>query len=181
MAVAEGSVVLRGRRVAVREGDLILSDDASLVSRVLSFFNSGWSHVASVIAYEGRLRAFSCVMPPEGLMIEDIERYDSDQYTRLAIVRPYPPRTVAQTMRYRRAVEDVLRAHADRPHEAYDPGLMECFHALFRWQPYTDDKYICTELCARLAKAAGAWPEHWSVSVKIDDLARIVGRVENVY
>lgn len=114
-------------------------------------------------------------------MFEPIERYDSDYFSRLAIVRPYTPRTAAQTLQLRRAVADVMRQHADNPRGAYDPGLYECFHALFKMQPYSEKRYICSELAARLAQAVGAWPEHRSVSVKIDDLARIVGRVQIVF
>ena len=114
-------------------------------------------------------------------MFEPIDRYDTAYFSRLAIVHPYERRTAAQTLALRRAVAEIMRQHATNPHAAYDPGLHECFRALFKMKPYSNDRYICSELAARLALAVGAWPEHRSVSVKIDDLARAVGRVEIVF
>ena len=181
MSAAEATFTLRGKEVTVREGDLILTHDHNIISRVIGPFNSGWSHVATVVAYQGRLLAFSVYMPPDGLTFEAIERFNSDYYARLAIVRPDPPRTAAQTLKLRQAVADIMRQHAANPRDSYDHGLLECFHALFKMQPYSNDRYICSELAARLAQAAGAWPAHRSVSVKIDDLARIVGRMEIVF
>jgi len=180
MAAAEGSVVLKGRPVHVREGDLILSHDKSVMAQILGPFNSNWSHVTTIIAHDGRLRSFSVYMR-DGLVIEDLEVYNSDYFTRLAIVRPYPPRTAEQTLRLRLGVAEVLRAHADNPTDAYDPGVMECLHAFFRLKPWSNDRYICSELAARLAQAAGVWPKHLTLSVKVDDVARAVGIVEEIY
>lgn len=116
-----------------------------------------------------------------GLVVEDIERYASDYYTRCAVVRPYPARTAQQTLALRQAVKDVWTLHSKDFRDAYDDGVAECVHALFRMTPATESKYLCSELAARLAREAGAWPEHVSVSVKIDDLARYIGLIETIF
>lgn len=67
MSAAEGTYTLRGKEVTVREGDLILLYDKGIVSRILGPFNSSWSHVVTVVAYQGRLMGFSVYMPPDGL------------------------------------------------------------------------------------------------------------------
>ena len=181
MDAAEGVVTLRGREVYVREGDLILLHDRGIVSWLIGLFNAQWSHVATVVVHEKRLVAFSVYQKPDGLVMELLERYDSDFFSRLAIVRPYVRRSALQTMRLREAVQGIMRAHAANPRDAYDHGVAECAHALFKMRPASEDRYICSELAARLARAAGAWPEHRSVSVKIDDLAWLVGRTEVVF
>ena len=182
MTAVEGSVVLRGKHVHLREGDLIVLSDRSIVSHVLRPFNAGWSHVVSVVLHEGRLRSFSVCMHG-GLTIEDIETYNAPHYTRLAVVRPSVARTTEQTVRYRLGVADILRAHVKDAREAYDPGIAEFAHAFFHMRkPATENKYICSEICATLVRASGAWwPERQSVSLRIDELARIVGRPERVF
>jgi len=181
-SAAEELVQLRDDEATlVREGDLILLAGDDLLGRFLGFFNRGWSHVVTAVAHEDRLVGFSVYMPPDGLVMEPLERFGSSRYTHVAVVRPDPPRTAEQTLRLRRMVASVLRQHNDNPRDAYDPGLAECFHALFRLPPATNDRYICTELAALLAQAAGAWPEGKSCSVTITDLAQSVGKTEAVF
>ena len=178
---AEGTVLLRGKEVAVCEGDVVLLHDHRLLSRLVGAFDGGWSHCATVVAHQGRLVAFSVYRPPDGLTFEPLERFGAACYARMAIVRPRARRTARQTLQLRRAVQEVMRQHADDPRGAYDKGVAEYVHALLGLQPASADRYICSELVALLARAAGAWPAHRSVSVRVDEVARVVGNVEIVY
>lgn len=181
MSAAEGAVVLRGRELRVREGDLITLCDRHWLSRLLSPFQGGWAHVATVVALDNRLCALSVYMAPAGLTVEPIERYASRHYTRLGIVRPSPPRNALQTLRLRHAVRALLRAHAADAHECYESDVREFVATVLGLPAATEAKFTCSELAARLARAAGAWPEGQTVSVRVDELARIVGRMERVF
>ena len=174
------TVTMRGRAVQIKEGDLLLMRSNTLWANLIATFNAGYSHVATAIAHEGRLVAFSVYRAPDGLVLEPVERFVSPQFTNVSVCRPRVARTVEQSIALRLAVAEIRREHKGDARRCYD-GPNEFAHSLLHMQAATPGRYHCAELAARLVRAVGAWPEGKTVSVQIQTLAGRVGESERLF
>ena len=175
------TVVWRGKPTRVHEGDLLLVHSPGLLNRALGLVGGGYSHVATVVRLQGRLQALSVYVPPDGVMAEPLERFGCAAYSRLAVVRPHIPRREVQHVALRFAAADALQIDAATPGGAYEKGPLEFVATAFGWQALTKKAWTCSELAARLARAADAWPRGHTVSVRVDEVADLVGTIEVVF
>lgn len=159
-------VVLRGREVELREGDLVFSRANLLGSTFLAIVNGGMSHVVTVCKVEGTLRAVGVAsIPwtdaqgrtwPAGITVEPLPLFNDPIYRHAWRVQPTVPRTQAQTALLRLGVEAVRQGDK---HDGgkYETGLGEFVHSLFGWQPRTKSQWHCAELACHLAARCGAF------------------------
>jgi hypothetical protein len=177
----ETTCVLRGRSVTLREGDLLLIHRRlNPLYYAISLYGNGYSHVGTMVQRQGKLVLCS-VKYLYGLCFEDPHVFADPRFKRLAVVRPHKRRTQVQAHALRLAVEECYRMDATLRHHSYDRGPREFVATLLHRQPYSETRWHCAELTARLARAVGAWPEGMTVSVDVGDVARIIGREEVIF
>ncbi len=191
MAATETTVVLHGKPVTIREGDLLGSRSTNASSYLSAAVNHDYSHVTTAVRIGDEIRAVgvlgrawhdaSGTLHPAGVTAEPLSLYNDAIYARLWVVRPRTPRTAAQTTRLRLVANDELRRWRGNP-KAYDSPQEFLYSVLGCW-PATEQRWHCAELAAHLARACGdgAWPEGESTSVSIWKLANFVGEAECVF
>jgi len=197
----EAVVWVNGRRVQLREGDLIyLRWNQFVPSSCIAAFNEGISHVGIVLRVDGHQFAFvdSCLYPPDlpysnfvpndrgerlrnGLHAQLLQ-HSFDGARHMWVHRP-EPFSRAQLRAMRTLVRQRMNAHTadlrDHDYEAhwYSP---EFLWACFNWKPYSKKRWMCSESIGHILQAAGRWP--WSPSTKMSDLRRRVrGSVYQVF
>ena len=175
---AEARVCLGGKDVIVREGDLFVVQSPGVLNFVLGLVGGGFSHIATAVTLQGRIVAVSVYTT--GVFVEPLSHFDKPAYTKLAIVRPHVPRTSAQTAMLRLASMRPLQLDAQRKHLTYD-SVAEFARTAFGLPAGTSDRFTCSEMTARLADAAGAWPTGHTFATRVDTAAKLIGTMERVF
>lgn len=174
--------MIRGKPVLLREGELLLlHSDRSLWNRAFALVGGGYSHVGTLVQRDGELKLCSVYVPPDGLCFEPPSRFADAAFSRLAVVRLHAPRSRVQVHALRVACEDYHRLDVACGHTSYERGPAEFLATLFHLPAATNAQWHCAELVARLARSVGAWPADRSVSVRVDEAARLLGRVEVIF
>tara|TARA_B100001173_G_scaffold307048_2_gene314929 strand:+ start:2201 stop:2779 length:579 start_codon:yes stop_codon:yes gene_type:complete len=185
MAAESTTFTLRGKRVEVREGDLLLSRWGGTVSLGIAVFDNGASHVSTVLNVGGRLMIVdSCghawkdgagKQQKAGVAARDIEdMLDDPKVHHVWHVKERRELSTAQLVAMRLVATDAIKAN-ERYGSLYEKSLGEFVHTLLGWKPATLDRFHCAEFAARLRRAAGLWSKDETTSVSIPQMARHVG------
>lgn len=178
----ETTYLFRGKEVTLREGELLLvHSDRSLWNRALALVGGGYSHVGTLVQREGELVLCSVYVPPDGVCFENPSRFADTAFRRLAVVRLHAPRSRVEVHALRVACEDYHRLDVACGHTSYERGPAEFLSTLLHLPAATNAQWHCAELVARIARSVGAWPQGKSVSVRVDEVARVLGRVEVIF
>lgn len=177
---------IRGRRVELRESDILLTLSPNWRARVVSWFNGNYSHCSIVISLGGELvavqsnargwkSASGLAMPP-GVVSQPLADALQDRHClRLAIVRPSPALTADELAHLKLWLVDALRAQQNSRESLYDAGLDLALAPLGCCPAITSRKFVCSELLARALHAAGRWPSGTTLVPRLPVLARSVG------
>jgi uncharacterized protein YbaA (DUF1428 family) len=185
MAAETEVFTLKGKRVEVREGDLLLSRWTGVVSAAIAAFDGGASHVSTVLNVGGRLMIVdSCAhdwpdakgtTQKAGVDARPVEDMFNDaKVAHVWHVRERKQLSTQQLIAMRIAAFDAIKAN-EKFGSRYENGPTEFVHSLLGMKPATATRWHCAEFAARLRQAAGLWPKDTTTSVPIPQMAAQVG------
>jgi hypothetical protein len=185
MAAETEAFTLKGKRVELREGDLLLSRWTGVVSSAIAAFDGGASHVSTVLSVGGRLMIVdSCAhdwsdgtgnVQKAGVDARSVEAIFNDaKVAHLWHVRERRPLSTPQLVAMRLVASDAIKAN-ERFGSRYENGPSEFVHSLLGLKPATTKRWHCAEFAACLRRAAGLWPKGETTSVPIPQIAARVG------